>query len=118
MFVHPQSGGQAQLTVFVLGMAFSVCLEQAGAGPVGAGIELDAEQANGVESETYATLRVAGLPVYPYALGPLVGLALCCAGLAEIAIEIEVTQFQSGLAVFQKAGAGGNGQQAAKSDQG
>ncbi|MNZ32984.1 hypothetical protein D3C78_503220 [compost metagenome] len=102
-----QLGGEAELAVFVLGAAgFAVALEQAGAGAVGAGVELDAEQAEGIDAHPHGALGEAGLIAQEEALGPFLGLGLGGIVLAEVAIEVEVAQFQAGLAVLDELGLG------------
>ncbi|MNN38938.1 hypothetical protein D3C81_1529580 [compost metagenome] len=107
---HLDLGRQAQAAEFVGGTAIVVHRQQAGAGTVGAGVELEAEHAQGVQAETDRAWRVAGAQVEQEALGPLLALGLA-GTVAEVAVEVVVLQCQVGLAVFDEAlgtdGAGG-----------
>ena len=104
---RPQLGGDPCLAIVVLGAAgLAVALEQAGAAAVGAGIELHPEQADGVDAETDGALGVTGLVAQEEALGPFLGLGLAGAFLAEITVEVEVAEFDAGLAVLDELGMG------------
>ncbi|MNO93194.1 hypothetical protein D3C76_847910 [compost metagenome] len=101
-----QLGGQAQFAVVVGGAIdlLAVARQQAGAGAVGAGVELDAEQAEGVDAKADGACGVTGFVAQQEALGPFLLLGLGGAVLAEVAIEVEVAQFEAGLAVHEKVG--------------
>ncbi|MCY1298109.1 hypothetical protein D9M70_475800 [compost metagenome] len=116
----PQLGGQAQLAVFVLGAIglLAVGLQQASAGAVGAGVQLDPEQAEGVHTHADCAVGVAGLVAQQEALGPLLRLALGGAVLAEVAVEVEVAQFQVGLAVGEEVGEDLGGEAEAEAQRG
>ncbi|MDT4855584.1 hypothetical protein FQZ97_899450 [compost metagenome] len=103
-----QLGSQTQFAVFVLGAIglFPVGLEQAGAGAVGAGIELHAEQAQRIDAHAHWAFGKAGFVTQQEALGPFLGLVLRGAVLAEIAVEVEVAHFQAGPGVLEEFGAG------------
>ncbi|MNY54656.1 hypothetical protein D3C86_1905520 [compost metagenome] len=81
--------------------------QQAGAGAVGAGIELDAEHAQGIDAKTDHALGVARFQVEHEALGPFVALGLLRTGaIAKVAVEVHVAGFEGGAAVFEKSGLG------------
>ncbi|MDT4841879.1 hypothetical protein FQZ97_757550 [compost metagenome] len=107
-----QLGGQALLGVFVLGAigCFAVGFEQAGAGAVRAGVELQTEQADGVHADTDGAFGITGLQAQDKALGPFLGFVAGGCGVAEIAVEVEIASIQAGLAVVDKGRAGGRAQ--------
>ncbi|MNZ74955.1 hypothetical protein D3C78_934210 [compost metagenome] len=97
--------GQAELGILVGGAAIVVGRQQAGAGAVGAGVELDTEHPQGIEAKAYGTVGVARLEVEHEALGPFVTLGLLGAGaVAKVAIEVHVTGFEARLAVIEEGG--------------
>jgi hypothetical protein len=97
--------GQAELGIFVGGLAVIVGRQQAGAGAVGAGVELDAEHAQRIQAKAHGAVGVAGLEVEHEALGPFVALGLLRAGaVAEVAVEVHVAGFEGGRAVFEEGG--------------
>ena len=73
-----------------------------------AGVKLDAQQANGINTETDCALGEARGEVQLEALAPFFSLALRAGSLGTritvIVVDIEVTQLQRCLAVFDKAG--------------
>jgi hypothetical protein len=73
---------------------------------VRAGVELEPEQAQGVQAHADAALGVAGLVAQQEALGPLLRVRLAGAALAIVTVEVEVAQFQAGLAVADEVGLG------------
>ncbi|MNP11364.1 hypothetical protein D3C76_1035470 [compost metagenome] len=77
--------------------------QQAGAGAVRAGIQLEAEHAQRVEADADGAGGVAGLEVEDEALCPFLALGLAGA-VAEVAVEIDVLGLQGGAAVFDEAG--------------
>lgn len=97
------TGGAVVVLGTVGGVA--VALQDAGADAVGAGVELHAEQADGVHTEADRAFGVAGFHFQHEALGPFFGLGLTVAG-AEVAVHVEVAQVDAGLAVFDEGGAG------------
>ncbi len=100
------TGGAVVVLGTVGGVA--VALQDAGADAVGAGVELHAEQADGVHAEADRAVGVAGFHFQHEALGPFLGLGLAGAG-TEITVHVEVAQVDAGLAVFDEGGAGGMG---------
>ncbi len=107
MLIQFEFGGQAQLAVFVHGAVLAgIALENACASAVGAGIELDAKQADGVQAEAETAFGITGLPVGAHALGPFIGLALGRAALAKVAVEVKVAQLDTALGVVDKGSAG------------
>src|SRR5690554_8140597 len=114
MVVQTQAGGQAQLAVLVHGTAVAgAALENAGAAALGAGVQLDAEQADGIHTQAKAAGCVAGVPFGAHALGPFVGLALGCRRVAEVAVEVQVAQAEAGSSVLEELGLGAPGAVAA-----
>ncbi|MCY1491845.1 hypothetical protein D9M68_256430 [compost metagenome] len=99
-----QLGGQAEFAVFVVGglTGLRVTLEQAGAGAIRAGVELETEQADGVHADADGALGVAGLQAQQETLRPLFLFGLRGAFLAEIAVEVEVAQLQAAFAVLDE----------------
>ncbi len=63
--------GQAQLGILVGGAAIVVGGQQASAGAVGAGVELDAEHAQRIHAKADGAIGVARLQVEHEALGPI-----------------------------------------------
>lgn len=110
---QPRLGRQPGRAVVVLGTVgrLAVALQKAGADAVGAGVELHAEQADGVEPEAERAFGVARFHFQHEALRPFLGLGLAVAG-AKIAVHVEVAQIDAGLAVLDEGGAGraGDGQ--------
>ena len=99
--------GQAQLGILVGGAAIVVGGQQAGAGAVGAGVELDAEHAQRIHAKADGAVGVARLQVEHEALGPFVALGLLGAGaVAKVAVEVHVAGFQGRAAVFEEGGLG------------
>ncbi len=101
-------GGQARRAVVVRRFTGGRAWQQAGATATGAGVELDAEQPDGIQAKADRPFGVAGFHFQDEALGPLLGLGLAVPR-TEVAVHVEVAQFDSGLAVFDESGAGGAG---------
>jgi hypothetical protein len=102
----PRLGGQAELGVVILGAAGgAVGRQQPGSSAAAAGVELEAEQADGVDAEADGAFAEAGLQAQEEALRPFVGV-VARAALAEVAIEVEVAQFEAGVAVLDQVGLG------------
>ena len=113
-------GGQAQagkIVYSVVAVAWEDRAARRGAQCVAmlasAGIKFDTQQANGVHTKTDGALGVTGGEVQLEALAPFFNLALhacffvgsrACVRITVIVVDIEVTQLQRGLAVFDKAG--------------
>jgi len=107
---HVQRGGgqlglrrQACRAVVIRRFTGSRAWQEAGAATAGAGVELDAEQADGIQAEADRPFGVAGFHFQDEALGPLLGLGLAVPR-TEVAVHVEVAQFDSGLAVFDEGG--------------
>ncbi|MNZ87962.1 hypothetical protein D3C78_1068400 [compost metagenome] len=97
--------GQAELGILVGGAAVIVGRQQAAAGTIRAGVELDAEHPQGIETKTHGTVGIAGLEVEHEPLGPLVTLGLLGAGaIAKVAVEVHVAGFEGRLAVIEEGG--------------
>ncbi|MNF52083.1 hypothetical protein D3C84_334230 [compost metagenome] len=108
--------GQAEFRVLVSGTPVIVDRQQTGTGAVGAGIELDPEHAQRIDTKPHGAIGVARLEIEHEALGPLVTFGLLGAGsAAKVAVEVHVAGFQGRAAVFEegsladrrKAGNGG-----------
>ncbi|MNG04773.1 hypothetical protein D3C84_879280 [compost metagenome] len=92
--------------------------QQASAAAATAGVELDPEQAKGINTKPDSARCKSRLVIQQKSLGPLGSLALrrpCRFGtqamlVAEILIEIDVAQLQLELAVVDKAFCTGTGQ--------
>ncbi|MNF80964.1 hypothetical protein D3C84_632180 [compost metagenome] len=99
-----QLGGESSFAVFVLGSpwGFTIVLEDAGADPVGTGIKFDSEQANSIEPHADGTFGVTGLKAQHKTLCPFLSLGLGSTVLTEVAVHVEVTHVQIGLAVADK----------------
>ncbi|MNX85723.1 hypothetical protein D3C86_1175740 [compost metagenome] len=113
-------GRQAQFAILVLG-AFGrlvIALEQAGAGAIGTGIELDAELAKSVDTDADHAVGIAGFVAQKETLGPFFLLGLGGIGLAEVAVEVEVARFQPGRAVCEEVGVSLCGEAGAGQEQG
>ncbi len=118
VFIQPEFGGQPQLAVFVHRAVFTgIALENTGAGAIRAGVQLDAQQADGVQTEAQTTFGVTGLPIGAHALGPFIGLALGCIALAKVAVEVEIAQLDAALGVINKGSAGRSRHQGGKGGQ-
>ncbi|MNM93759.1 hypothetical protein D3C81_1061420 [compost metagenome] len=96
-------GGQAELAVLVRRAAVVVGRQQAAAGTVRAGVELEAEHAQRVEADADGAGGVAGLEVEDEALCPFLALGLASA-VTEVAVEIDILGLQGGAAVFDETG--------------
>ncbi|MNE29098.1 hypothetical protein D3C80_1225670 [compost metagenome] len=99
-------GRQAQFAILVLGAPgrLAVALEQAGASAIGAGIELDAELAEGIDTDADHAVGITGFVAQQESLGPFFLLGLGGISLAEVAVEVEIAHLQPGRAVFQEVG--------------
>ncbi len=108
---HVQRGGgqlglrrQAGRAVVIRRFTGGRAWQEAGAATAGAGVELDAEQADGIETKADRPFGIAGFHFQHEALSPLLGLGLSSARLPEVAVHIEVAQVDAGLAVFDEGG--------------
>ncbi|MNE64514.1 hypothetical protein D3C80_1599310 [compost metagenome] len=108
-------GRQAQFAILVLGALgrLVVALEQAGTGAIGTGVELDAELAEGVDTDANHAVGIAGFVAQQETLGPLVLFGLGGVCLAEVAVEVKVAQLHFGRAVCEEVGVGLCGEAAA-----
>ena len=84
-----------------------MALEQAGTGAIGAGVEFDAEQADGIETDADQTFGEAGFVAQQETLGPFLLFGLRGVVLAIVTVEVEVAQLEAGLAVLDKVSSGG-----------
>lgn len=73
-FRHASLEGRRQAAVLVGGTAVAMHRQQAGVGALGAAVELDAQQAQGIHTKTDGAGRVPRLEVEDETLGPLFGL--------------------------------------------
>ena len=98
-------GGQAEAAEFVGRATIIMYGQQIGAGAASTGVELEAEQAHGVDTETDGAFGEAGLQVETKALTPFFTFVLTRT-FAEVAIEIDVGSGEAGTAVFDESGVG------------
>jgi hypothetical protein len=103
-------GGQAQAAELVRGAAVVLDRQQVGAGAASAGVELDAEHAQGVEAKADSPFGVAGLDVEEETLAPFFALVLASA-FAEIPVQVDIGHGQAGFAVVDKRGLRGRSEQ-------
>src|SRR5690606_26766061 len=95
-------GRQRHLAVFVRHVALGIMRQNTRAGAVRAGIQLDPEGTERVDTEADATFGESRLQVEYEALAPLVPLGLGSALIAKIPIVVEVAQLEAGLGVPEK----------------
>ncbi|MNP42774.1 hypothetical protein D3C76_1365610 [compost metagenome] len=81
-----------------------------------AGIQLDAEQAEGVDTDADRALGEARGVVEEEPLAPLLLLGRCRRAFAVVRVDVEVAQGEAGLAVLDEAAGGGLLGQQAKGD--
>ncbi|MNG17842.1 hypothetical protein D3C84_1018600 [compost metagenome] len=85
-------------------------MHQQGPGAAGAaaGVQLDAEQAEGVDADAHRPLGETRVEAQHEALAPFFGLVLADALviLAEVAIHVEVARVEGQLAVLDEVGVG------------
>src|SRR5690606_23295101 len=83
-------------------------------------VQLYAQQADSIYTKAYSAFRIARFHAQQEALCPFLLLGLSSTLLAEITVEIEVTQFQVGFCIFKKSSLshGWNGQCCSQSGQG
>src|SRR5690606_26265447 len=92
---------RAELAVFVRRLLVTD-RQQSGILALRSGVELHPEQADGIDAESDRPLGKAGLVIEQKALRPLVPLRLAGTVLSVVGIEIEVAQFQRGLAIGEE----------------
>ncbi|MCY1302592.1 hypothetical protein D9M70_522570 [compost metagenome] len=91
---HLQLERRAQAAVFVRSFTIAMHRQQSGAGAVRAAVELDAEQADQVDTDADCARGVAGTGVEDEALRPFLGLGLLVGPdyVGEVAAEVVVAR--------------------------
>src|SRR5690606_37757469 len=92
-------GGQRQLAVFIRHVALGIMRQNTRAGTVRAGIQLDPEGTERIDTEADAAFGESRLQVEYEALAPLVPLGLGSTLIAEIPVVIKVAQLEARLGV-------------------